>query len=446
MSSLKLHGTIDELDHSEEWRPEDRAQIVDEADRVLSDPTFKSSKRCVALFRYLVDRSLAGDHESVKERTLGLEVFGRAPDYDTATDPVVRMAANEIRKRLAQWYQEPDHHQRVRIRLNAGTYLLKFEFIHSELGPEKSESGTNAEASSAAVLPETERAHPVQTQIIPEFAHPEVLTPSPSATTRWQKWIWISVGIIPAALAIVLALRYFEVFQSRDYLVWKPLLNSAAPLILSIPEESPQAIADESLQWKMSADAIAHRILPAGTGAQNMDTVTPINDAVLVQTITKWLTSHGKDSILRGSSAITMRDLQQAPAVLIGGFNPWSLVLFSNLRYSIRIDPDTHAMWIQDAQNASKRDWMINGNGQPKDIDYAVISRLFDPETRQWMISFGGLRKQGTRAARNLLIDNSYAKLLPAQIKSTGNFQIIIKTSLVNGSAGPPQILAFYAW
>ena len=205
-------------------------------------------------------------------------------------------------------------------------------------------------------------------------------------------------------------------------------------------------VADGALQWQLSADTIANRMAPVNTTAQNADTIIPMADAVVSQTITRWLTSHGQKSALRGSSAMTMRDLRQGPVVLIGGFNQWSLILLSNLRYSIRVDPAMHAMWIQDAQNVSKRDWMIDGNGQPKDIDYAVITRFIDPETGHWILSLGGLRKQGTRVARDLLVDSSFAQLLQKQIKSTGNFQIVLKTSIVNGSADPPQILAFHTW
>ena len=42
----------------------------------------------------------------MKERTLGVEVFGRPPDYDTNADPVVRVTAAEIRKKIAQFYHE----------------------------------------------------------------------------------------------------------------------------------------------------------------------------------------------------------------------------------------------------------------------------------------------------------------------------------------------------
>ena len=53
----------------------------------------------------MVEHSLAGSEESLRERIIGIEVFGRAADYDTAADPVVRLRAADVRKRLAQYYQ-----------------------------------------------------------------------------------------------------------------------------------------------------------------------------------------------------------------------------------------------------------------------------------------------------------------------------------------------------
>ena len=64
--------------------------------------------------------------EPLKERTLGVEVFGRAPDYDTNLDPVVRTTAVEIRKRIAQYYHEEGHQNEIRIDFPAGSYLPEF--------------------------------------------------------------------------------------------------------------------------------------------------------------------------------------------------------------------------------------------------------------------------------------------------------------------------------
>ena len=100
-------------------RPEIHAQV----DRILQSPPFRTSRQCQDLFRYVVEHSLNGSDDSLRERVIGVEVFGRAPDYDTGEDPVVRLRAADVRKRLAQYYQaqhnEPGH---WKIEIPTGSY------------------------------------------------------------------------------------------------------------------------------------------------------------------------------------------------------------------------------------------------------------------------------------------------------------------------------------
>ena len=108
--------------------PEKAEEIRALLERVLGSHLFRGSRRCQILLRHITERTLAGDIASLKERTLGVEVFGRAPDYDTSQDPIVRAGAAEIRKKLAQYYQEPGHESEVRIDLLAGSYIAEFHF------------------------------------------------------------------------------------------------------------------------------------------------------------------------------------------------------------------------------------------------------------------------------------------------------------------------------
>ncbi len=73
-----------------------------------------------------MEHTLAGRSAELKERLLGIEVFRRAPDYDTNTDPVVRVTAAEVRKRIAQYYQEPGHAHEIRIDVPTGSYVPHF--------------------------------------------------------------------------------------------------------------------------------------------------------------------------------------------------------------------------------------------------------------------------------------------------------------------------------
>jgi hypothetical protein len=111
------------------WHPENRERKTARAlatRKIVSDGRFASSKRYPQLLRYIVEQTLAGNEDDLKERTLGVEVFHRPPDYDTNLDPVVRLCAAEVRKRLAQYYQSPAHAGELRIELNPGSYIPVF--------------------------------------------------------------------------------------------------------------------------------------------------------------------------------------------------------------------------------------------------------------------------------------------------------------------------------
>ena len=105
-----------------------RQQLV----RVLESGHFRTSKRCQALLRYVVEAYLENRADRVKERTIGIEVFQRHPDYDTNQDSVVRTTAAEIRKKLAQYYLEPAHQHELRLLLPQGSYLPEFRVCPSE--------------------------------------------------------------------------------------------------------------------------------------------------------------------------------------------------------------------------------------------------------------------------------------------------------------------------
>src|SRR5579871_3717790 len=102
--------------------------IREQLDRILANSLFRNSKRVPDFLRYTVEQTLNGNAEEVKERTIGVDVFGRNPDYDTTLDPVVRMAAVEVRKRLAQYYQGPGREYEVVIDYSRGSYVPEFRF------------------------------------------------------------------------------------------------------------------------------------------------------------------------------------------------------------------------------------------------------------------------------------------------------------------------------
>src|ERR1700760_765716 len=105
--------------------PPDVALIREHLDVVLASDEFSSSRRASELLQHLVERALAGDSSSLKERLLGVEIFHRRSDYNTGTDSIVRVTANDVRRRLAQFYSRHPE-QPLRISLPLGSYVPDF--------------------------------------------------------------------------------------------------------------------------------------------------------------------------------------------------------------------------------------------------------------------------------------------------------------------------------
>ena len=156
-----------------EWKPGsgDPEQVeLERADsvrshlqEVLAGAAFKGGKRAQDFLQLVVEHALAGRNDNLRERMLGAEMFGRPVDYDTANDAVVRVKANEVRKRLSQHYQNLPLPSPVRIELQAGSYIPQFFFEPSPL-PTPSEtpappSEDSLQSSSLADKPNIPPAH-----------------------------------------------------------------------------------------------------------------------------------------------------------------------------------------------------------------------------------------------------------------------------------------------
>jgi hypothetical protein len=100
-------------------------EIREHLDAVLAGDEFSSSRRTSEFLRHIVERALAGDTESLKERLLGIEIFHRRSDYNTGKDAIVRVTANDVRRRLAHFYTEHPA-QPMRISLPLGSYVPDF--------------------------------------------------------------------------------------------------------------------------------------------------------------------------------------------------------------------------------------------------------------------------------------------------------------------------------
>jgi hypothetical protein len=405
-----------ELAESDVPRPAISAQL----DKILLSPQFRSSKRCSAFLRYVVEHADQNHTELLKERSLGVEVFERDPHYDTNQDPVVRSTAGEVRKRLAQYYVESGHTAEVRISLPSGSYV-----------------------------PEIHRAPAV-------VAEPIVLMPKPKRL-RW------TISIAAVLAAAVLAITLFFTLRPTDLdRFWAPVIDPSSPVVLCVGQPRAYrftARAQHDLaRWfekepgrQDSPPGLA--TIPFAEIVPTWDRYLTLVDTQALLPLFQMLSRKGKKVQIQGGRAASLADLRGKPTVLVGAFNnDWTLRLTSDLRFYFEDDPLRRAMVIRDRLNQNKTDWAGSSDWPaPANlaVDYAIVSRFVNPTTEQMVVSVAGATGYGTVAAGEFVTNPAYfseAMRRAPRDWYRKNMQVVLSVEVMSGHAGPPKVLALHFW
>jgi TolB-like protein len=112
--------------HTDPVQPEAEA-IKAQLERTLASRGFVTAGRQSRLLRHIVERTLAGQADQLKEYSVGMEVFDRDDKYDPRIDSIVRVEAGRLRSRLDEYYATDGAGDAVRISLPRGAYVATFE-------------------------------------------------------------------------------------------------------------------------------------------------------------------------------------------------------------------------------------------------------------------------------------------------------------------------------
>src|SRR5579871_5453608 len=103
----------------------DRA-VERELERVLESSAFRRSVQLARFLRFLVEQSITGLNGALKETVIAVAIFGRRADYDPSCDPVVRVEARRLRRKLDEYYAHDGRENSIRIELPKGAYVPRF--------------------------------------------------------------------------------------------------------------------------------------------------------------------------------------------------------------------------------------------------------------------------------------------------------------------------------
>lgn len=427
------------------WIPSteiERAAIVEQLDRLLLDPYFSHSTRYPTFLRFVVAHFLEGRVDCLKERTLGIEVFGRTPDYDTTVDPIVRVTAAEIRKRLLKYYKDPSHEDEIRILLPTGSYAPHFEL------PEGGASRVAfmVQFLSLEIGSLIDSALPDLNLHTEPLQHSALLSDtSTSQGSGAHRRIWLG-ALLATAASLLLVAGGFALKHAHPRppieTFWSPLLESAKPVLFCVADQSRYA----AISLLDASDPVR------GNTVTDHSTTLDLDDAVPLVDFASMIRSHGLTYTVQGQGRTTFTDLGRGPTVLIGAFdNIWTLRLTNPLRFHFANDPGMAQVWIEDRQAPTKRDWVnsLPQGEQGSRKDYALVARFVDPNTSQPAIVVAGLGHNGTAAAGEFLLSpqslNDFDRLAPKGWRNK-NIEVVLEVLVVNGHAGPPHIDAIHIW
>lgn len=454
--------------------------MLHELEEVIASPHFCNSKRYPALLRYIVENTLDGKSDLLKERTLGIEVFDRPATYDTNADTVVRYTAGEVRKRLLLFYSEGEHGSGIRISLPAGSYVPEFLVNHHENeGEEQSADGPvaagstpqhvptsweiglntretpsqlgideasaqasfsksspfNGRHSSAAPGQDLSDSPPKAEADLSEFSREETQPAARKGTLSiGSRALWAIVIVAVLVLATAgLSLKHWV--GSPDTAIdefWEPVLRDqhavticTGGVVFKQENFSGVVTADKDVEYPFVSMQIASSIAQVSVLAPRFNATTQ----------------------LVPSPTTPLTEIRERPVILLGGYNNrWAMRLLQSQRFYFTSEPLESISDHTQPQVHWSRDRSIPYANAD---DFGLVARFRDSTTGNWVVVLAGLGRNGTEAAAIFATDPKYMQQLEARLGqriANRNVEAVLKVRVVDGKTGAPSMVAAGAW
>ena len=378
-----------------------KSALLAHLDEVLKSHSFAPSRRSREFLSYIVRETVEGRGDSINERSIAYEVFGRGLNFEPGEDSLVRVKAREVRKRLAEYYE------------SAG------------------ESPFYIEMPVGGYLPRILVAAPPAVPAAPQ-SRAEKIVAKPLNRRRFAWIVGGSLGLLGAASMVPLA----RLQQPPLDLLWKPIFATRTPLLIFIPILAERANG-----------TISDRV--------------GIGPAAALQRAADFLTRRDYPYRLRFGADLNYAQMREQPSLILGGFSSiWTLEMTRGLRFTFVDNQGSDRPSLEKPGLVTGQAVVDRQTGQmwqpvnPKpngyaDVDYGILCRLFDAASGQIVLLAGGITTFGTEAAGCVFFDpTSFAAVISHAPKNweTKNFQAVIRVPIIGTTPSSPEVIATYFW
>lgn len=402
----------------------DIASLQQHLKEVIEGDVFKGSHRSGQFLQYIVDQAIAGHFESLKERVIGMELFGRSASYDTGDDAIVRVTASDVRKRLLQHYGRYGATSEYRINLPSGSYIPEITRVphgevisdgalaHVEIGQVRHDSpGSNLESV------------PVPGGLgIEHFALPQVEATKPKLLGEYR---WLFFGTLIVAINLTL----WGIVWSRpspiesphtSFLPWSALFGSshATELITSDPNIAEiQGITGSQVSV---SDYANHNYIPVPnklTPEQDYFCRTVLRgdnsagvDAPIVAKVAALAQTYSKSIEVRAARNIQLADLKSDNSFIFLGSprsDPWLSFFSDQLDFRFEFDKGSRSEFIRNLHPRPSEQplYVPTAPGWATGDSYSIIALVKNPDQTGQVLLLAGANAEGTEAAGKFVTD-----------------------------------------
>ena len=401
----------------------DVASLQHHLKEVIEGDVFKGSHRSGQFLQYIIDQAIAGHFDSLKERVIGMELFGRSASYDTGDDAIVRVTASDVRKRLLQHYGRYGATSEYRISLPSGSYIP--EITRLPRGEAGSLDGAQAHGEIGHVhrdsLVPNQEILPGTTVIeVSALPHLDAARPMRLATNRW-----FFFGILILAINLTL----WGVFWNRPSpvetqrtspLPWSAFFGSshAIELITSDPNISDiQGITGSEVSL---SDYANHKYIPVpnkltpeqdyfcrsilrGDNSAGVDTPIVAKVAALAQ-------ANSKSVDVRTARSIQITDLKSDNNFIFLGSprsDPWFSLFSDQLDFRFVFDKSSGSEFIRNfhPRPNEQPQYVPTAPGWATGDSYAILALVRNPDQSGHVLLLAGANGEGTAAAGKFATD-----------------------------------------
>jgi hypothetical protein len=428
-------------------------------DRILNSRQFSQAPKKRKFVQVICDYYLAGRAKEINEHLIGLEVYERRDRYSPAEDPVVRVAAHDVRKRLEQYYLHEGRDDEVRLEIPIGSYEPVFKLA--------ADIPAESERSSAG-------AH--------DPATIQDRNPQPAQLEKeWRKWrlAW-AVGGLAAVAIISLTINVWRKNQAPNLRteqdnyspVWGPFFTSQDPTIqvLSNPpvyvpvnKADPDVLQKNSVELSKESSNELSELLQKTGQSEPEYLATPklylspvshtgIGEAIGAHLITGLFRSRGLGITLKQSRNLTGEDLKDRNLIMLGGrwSNAWAGKMPVKEEFYFTPQISIANPNPQPGEESEYRTKFDERTGQILE-DYALITVKPSAQSKNVIMALEGLRGVGTGAAAEMITNDIYLSEINRRLRSLAGlnglphyYQILLKAEVENNVATKLSLLAVH--